>query len=68
MLQLPSLNSPQVSETEYESIKTLGSIMKLVDADFFVETCKNNGLKCHNVFDIEMPQMKKFRCLHFSKK
>jgi len=67
VLQLPSPKHTPISKTEYESIKTLSSIMELVDAEKFIRICKLNNLICHNVFDIEMPQMKKFRCMHFSK-
>lgn len=67
VLQMPCKDSPIVSDTEYESMKMLNSIMKLIDADEFVSLCAKYNLKCHNVFDVELPKSKKFRCMYFAK-
>ncbi len=60
VLQLPSDESSPVSETEYESLKLLNPILKLVDIEYFIDTAIKNNLKLIRSFTINLKKGKKF--------
>lgn len=60
VLQLPSDESSPVSETEYESLKLLNPILKLVDIEYFVDTAIKNNLKLMRSYTVNLQKGKKF--------
>jgi trans-aconitate methyltransferase len=67
VLQLNSETSEPVSETPYESIKNLSSIIKLVDERNFVYTAEKSGLKEIYSTQINLQKGKKFYVGYFKK-
>lgn len=67
VLQLPSESSGPVSETEYESIKKLSTVIKLVDLKEFVSFAEKNGLNEIYSSYVPLQKGKKFFVGYFKK-
>ncbi|MEW6194871.1 MAG: class I SAM-dependent methyltransferase [Bacteroidota bacterium] len=67
VLQLPSDESLPVSETEFESLKLLSPILKLVDVECLVNITAQNNLKLIRSFTINLKREKKFYIGHLKK-
>jgi SAM-dependent methyltransferase len=67
VLQLQTDSSDPVSETPYESIKKLSSIIKLVDEREFVDLAEGSGLKEIYSSQINLQKGKKFYVGYFKK-
>lgn len=67
VLQMPSDSSEPISETEFESIKKLSSIIKLVDVKEFAYLAEKNGLKEIYSSYIPLQKGKKFFVGYFKK-
>lgn len=67
VLQLSSESSEPVSETPYESIKKLSSIIKLVDEREFVDLAEESGLKEIYSSQVNLQKGKKFYVGYFKK-
>ncbi len=66
-LQLPSPDAPSVTKTQYTSLESLTSIMKLVDVDAFTESCFQRGLLRVGMRHISMKHGKALYIGHYKK-
>jgi ubiquinone/menaquinone biosynthesis C-methylase UbiE len=66
-LQLPSPDAPSVTKTQYTSLESLTSIMKLVDVDAFTESCFQRGLFRVGMRHISMKHGKALYIGHYRK-
>lgn len=60
VLQLSSPESPEVTETSYQSLNALDSIMRLIDPAVFEKTARGFGLNRTRSYQQELQQGKKF--------
>lgn len=67
VLQMPSDSSEPVSETEFESIKKLSTVIKLVDIKEFFYIAEKNGLKEIYSSYVPLQKGKKFFVSYFKK-
>lgn len=68
VLQLPSESSLPVSETQFESVKTLAPFIKLISPETFDRKAKKGNLVLNKRDLIEIPGGKKFAVSYFKKK
>ncbi len=67
VFQLPSEKSNPVSDTPYHSLKSLSSIMKLIDSDEVKYIIEKENMKCIKSYTIHLPQDKKFLVMYCKK-
>lgn len=60
VFQLPSEYAAQISETPYSSLKSLSSLMKLIDVNEIEDILMKEKLLCEQSYILELPQRKKF--------
>ena len=60
-------NVPEVSETKYDSLKSLNSIMKLVDIVSFNKIAVQSGLKEIKNYEYDLATGKKFYVGYYKK-
>ena len=67
VLQLSNESLPDISETQFQSVKLLSPLIKPVDPEEFRESAKSYGLEDTKNLKIKMPSGKSFSILTFRK-
>jgi ubiquinone/menaquinone biosynthesis C-methylase UbiE len=67
ILQLPSEESRMITETKYESLNRLESIMKLVEPEVLRQTCSEVGLSETKAYNQVLESQKAFFIGHYRK-
>lgn len=67
VFQLPSEKSNPVSDTPYHSLKSLSSIMKLIDVNEIEDIIERENFLCTKSYNINLPQDKKFLVMYCKK-
>jgi hypothetical protein len=67
ILQLPSLEAKMISETAYDSLKSLEPLMRLVDPQTFDQTAQKCGLIKLKKTEIPLKSGKKFLVSYYQK-
>ncbi|MDH7604148.1 MAG: class I SAM-dependent methyltransferase [Melioribacter sp.] len=67
VFQLPCEKSNPVSDTPYHSLKSLSSIMKLIDVNEIENFFREEKLLCVKSYTVNLPQEKKFLVMYCKK-
>jgi SAM-dependent methyltransferase len=67
VLQLPGTESGMISETKYPSLKTLHSLMRLIEPGMFDAAVLECGLSKENQYEVPLKQGKRFMVVRYVK-